>query len=131
MANDRSPELWRHAVRYRITAAIDRVYVRREGKVLAAYLVARQHEDALELVEGYGDRLDVLTAEVIAGASKVIASTPPDSVVSRTVRSLSSRSWTEEDCAWMARPIADRVSWAELGAILYDSRGRRSDLDNF
>lgn len=141
MANDRSKKMWNSAVKYRITGPQDEVFITYKGSDLTAYLVSRQREDGIDLVEAacregsdqalrdlVRTRLQQASAE---GLRKVICFLPKASEAFPAFIEACQGIQPAEERGWMVQPIADRISWPDLVAIHADPRGRRSDLDNF
>lgn len=141
MANDRSIKLWNTAVKYRVTGAQDEVYIAYKGSELTSYLVCRQHQNGIDLVEAacregsdqslrdiVHHRLQLASSE---GLRQVTCLLPKASEAFPAFIEACQRIQPAEDRSWMVQPIADRISWPELVAIHADPRGRRSDLDNF
>jgi predicted N-acetyltransferase YhbS len=139
MAHHRSTLAWQYAIRYRLTQTGMEVHV--DSASPNCYLVTRRLDNAISFVdaawtEGSEGVLADLATSVLykaqaKGASTVEYDLPEDiglrAVLDRvctSVRPIESR-------AWMGLPIAGRMTWAEVGAVLTDSRGRRCDLDNF
>jgi len=137
MANDRSPAIWSHAVRYRVSRPEDEVFARFSGTDLTAYLVCNRNQEGVELVEatcltGFEDDLQNLARQRIASASgQVTSSLEEGGPAHLAFMEACSRVTRREDLAWMVRPIANGVGFPELMAIQGDPRGRRSGLDNF
>ena len=141
MANDRSDAHWQHAVRYRVTGKTDGVYLSGPVENPSAYLVCRESPEQIELVEasflpGNEEALatlikDKLAHSAKAGITKVNSLFPVDSPESKVVEASCERWFASEDRGWMARPIGPELAWSDLGALLLDPTGRRSELDNF
>ncbi len=141
MAMVRSPQNWQSASHYRLTRHGVKLHVVMSEGELTSYLVAQHEPDAVTLIEGawapgsetkFRSLVEgVLNEAAAAGATHFVADLPEEFGLGGTFDSACSKWWTVEERSWMALPIADRISWPELGSILLDPRGRRSDLDNF
>jgi GNAT superfamily N-acetyltransferase len=141
MTNARTRSMWQTAIRYRVSGASDEVFTVYKGDELRAYLVTRGSESNLELVEGAfvegaeAEFKDLVRKRVALagskGGRKATCLLPEASVGFAVFKEECNEVLPAEDRAWMVRPIADRITWSDLVAILADPRGRRSELDNF
>jgi len=137
MANDRSPAIWAHAVRYRVTRPEDEVFARFSGENLVAYLVCNRSQQDVEFVEaaclpgGEGELQSLIRRRIASASGQVTSSIEENGPAHPAFVEACSRVTRREDLAWMVRPIAEGVGFPELMAIQGDPRGRRSGLDNF
>ena len=141
MANDRSKKLWKHSAVYRTTRPHHQIFTTQNGGSITAYLLCGASEDQIELIEGacidgHLPELHGLIENRLALASQQNLKTAyyhlaEESGVFSAFSQGCSEIWPGEGRGWMARPIADRISWPELAAIHADPRGAKSEVDNF
>lgn len=141
MANDRSKKLWKYSAVYRTTRPYHQVFTIQNAGAVTAYLLCGASEDQIDLVEGacldgHTSDLNDLIQNRLALASQQNVKTvyyhlAEESGVFTAFSHSCSEIWPAEGRGWMARPIADRISWPELAAIHADPRGAKSDVDNF
>jgi predicted N-acetyltransferase YhbS len=138
MANVRSTKFWDTSVRYRVSGSEDRIYMSTQNDVRTAYLVERESEAGLELIEAAGEPGAVsgliknrLSLAAERGVKTIQSFLPVDSVAGSAVKAGCERVWSAEERTWMVRPIENRITLPDLVAIHADPRGRRSQLDNF
>jgi predicted N-acetyltransferase YhbS len=129
MAHVREPRTWQTAIRYRLKEPI--------LCLPGAYLAGQRGEQSwtvVDLAHVDGD-LEVLRQLVLAfalrartaGAKELRFEVPVNAEI---LRPFSSHR-PQEHLHMMARPVEDRISWAELAALLADPRGLHCSLDNF
>ena len=141
MANDRSKKLWQHSAVYRTTRPNHQVFTSQQGGTVTAYLVCGASNEQIDLIEagcldGHLTELHSLIENRLALASEQNVKSAyyhlaEESGVFSAFSHACIDIWPAEGRGWMARPLAERISWPELAAIHADPRGAKSDIDNF
>ncbi len=136
MATVRTPEMWREAVRYRLSGQA-LVLGAHDGGQLAAYVVARNPWGRWAFVEAAGDPtrypelFGAMAARLRRKAESHVQAHLPDGPAMAAFASVVDHVRPGEDRGAMLRPIVDRISWPDLFALYGDPRGRHGDLDAF
>ena len=140
LAHVRTLAEWMDPLEFRLSKPEMSIYGSYEGDHFAAYLVVQSGGENGEFIDaaclpGHEDRFAELFAAAIAGFPEAVVrlryKLPTVGGLWSAFQSAVPNAWPGEIRGMMARPIADRISWADLGALLADSRGRHSPLDNF
>ena len=139
MAHVRSEATWNTALRYRLDPKKVRILGRRSGDQLVAYLVHGSEDGRLveaAAIPGFEGELNPLFQAAAGdfrarGLARVGYGMPSESPAFDAFTAAFGDIHPGEHRGFMVRPIAGRISWAELASILGDARGRHSELDNF
>ncbi len=137
----RPMQMWRSATHYRLgREGAEILGYRRDGK-LTAYLATWRHEHGTTLVDAgwMPDAREDAEALVHTAAGRAHADgkarisfhLPQEGGLFEAFQAACSGLRPREDRAWMVRPVADRIGWADLAALHADPRGRRCELDDF
>lgn len=141
MATIRTHQAWRTAVRYRIDPERATTVGAHEDGRLVAYVVVHNSWGAWSLADaayapGFENTVAGMFVEAARvarekGAEKLFSNLPHDPVVDAAFAATVEEVIPGETRGMMARPIADRISWPNLAALLADPAGRHSPLDAF
>ncbi len=141
MATVRTELAWQTAVRYRVDSARATTLGVYEDGRLVAYVVVRNLWGSWNIADaayapGFETRMVGLFTAAAArakdqGASEIRNALPESPMLDAAFASIVEQAFPGELRGEMARPISDRISWADLAALLADPTGRHSSVDAF
>ncbi len=141
MAAVRDEQTWRTAIRFRIDPKRVTSLGAWAGGRLVAYVVVHNSWGAWSIADaayapGAEDHVPGLFAAAAhaaqaKGADRLHSTLPSEPVLDAAFASIVVEPIPGEARGMMARPIADRISWPNLAALLADPAGRYGPLDAF
>jgi len=140
IAHVRSEAEWLNPLKYRLDPSRATLYGTYDGAKLVAYVITSRGSERGEVQDAaclpgaepaFETLLDGAIAAFPFALKKVMFGLPEDSKLFEVFSGLVSNLRPAEWKSMMARPIAERITWPNLAALLMDTSGRHCALDNF